>query len=154
MSFPRPEVDIRSPPADFGDLVDWLERWSYGLVLLEEYSLAELRAALSSVADAVRAHRRTSDRRIRRLRRTDEESARGASLLLSDHEWFETSLEQFWWFFRVVEQENHGGHRQALGQYGRILGEALRRHLTEERALEQRVALLDTPRPPGSVKQR
>jgi len=45
-----------------------------------------------------------------------------------------TSIEQLWWFYRVVEGEDHGGHRQALGQYGRILAEALRRHRAEERA--------------------
>ncbi|MGA8604413.1 MAG: hypothetical protein WB788_05050 [Thermoplasmata archaeon] len=154
MSFPRPEVDIRSPPADFEERVDWLERWSYGLVLLEEYPMADLRSALASVESAVRSHRTTCDRRIRRIPRGDEESDRGASLLLSDHEWFETSLEQFWWFFRVVEKEDHGGHRQALGQYGRVLGEALRRHLAEERALQQRVTLRDLSRSPGAVKKR
>ena len=138
MSFPRPEVDIRSPPGSFDELVDWLERWSYGLVLLEEYPLSEIRGALVAVSDAVATHRRAADRRIAALPPTDEETARGVKLLLSDHEWFEISLEQLWWFFHVVETEDHGGHRQALGQYGRVLGEALRRHRSDERRLESK----------------
>jgi len=134
--FPRPEVDIRSPPGTFDELVAWLERWSYGLVLIEGYSLPEIRAALLAVSEAVSAHRRAADPWLAALPPMDEETARGAKLLLSDHEWFETSLEQLWWFFHVVEKEDHGGHRQALGQYGRVLGEALRRHRSDERRLE------------------
>jgi hypothetical protein len=125
-------------------LIDWLERWSYGLVLLEEYPLADVRAAITEVENAVREHRISADRWAGPLQLADEEAARGAKVLLSDHEWFETSLEQFWWFFRVVEKEDHGGHRQALGQYGRVLGEALRRHRVDERRLEARKGALGT----------
>ena len=138
MTFPRPQVDIRSPPVEFDLLVDWLERWAYNLVLLEPYPLSDIRAAVAAVEGAVRRHRIEADRWVQSLRGADEESDRGAEILLSDHEWFETSLDQFWWFFRVVETEDHGGHRQALGQYGRVLGEALRRHRLDERGLEAR----------------
>jgi hypothetical protein len=141
--FPRPTVDLRAPPRQFDEKVEWLEQWSYGLVLLEEYPLADLRAAIVEIERAVRAHRVTADRWVLPLRNSDEETARGAKVVLSDHAWFETSLEQFWWFFRVVEKEDHGGHRQALGQYGRVLAEALRRHLDDERRLEQGSLALD-----------
>jgi len=136
--FPRPEVDIRTPPPAFDDLIEWLERWSYNLVLLEEFSLADIHAAIGSVETAVKVHREAADRWIAPLREGDEETARGARVILHDHEWFSTSLEQFWWFYRVVEQDDHGGHRQALGQYGRVLAEALRRHRRDERWLEDR----------------
>jgi hypothetical protein len=133
--FPRPEVDIRVVPEDFDGLVEWLERWSYNLVLLEEYALADVRTALEAVDHGVKAHRTEFDARLRSLSRTDDETARGAKIVRSDHDWFETSVDQLWWFFRVVENEDHGGHRQALGQYGRVLAEALRRHRTDERQL-------------------
>lgn len=138
MIIPCPEVDIRAPPRSFDAMIEWLEQWSYCLVLLEEYPLRDLRAALTTVERAVRSHRASADRWVAPLRTADAETARGARLILSDHEWFETSLEQFWWFFRVVEAEDHGGHRQALGQYGRILAEALRRHRRDERWLRTR----------------
>ncbi len=138
MAFSRPEVDIRRPPGSFDELVDWLERWSCGLVLLEKFPLSDIRTALAATVDAVLAHRVWADGWIGLLQHADEESARRARVLLNDHEWFETSLEQLWWFFRVVEKEDHGGNRQALGQYGRVLGEALRHHRADERRLELR----------------
>ncbi len=143
MSFPRPDVDIRSPPQSFDELIDWLEGWSYRLVLLEEYPLPEIRAALLAVSDAVSAHRQSAEGWIGTLLAADPEAAQGAGLLQSDHERFEASLEQLWWFFRVVEKEDHGGHRQALGQYGRVLAEALSRHRAEERRLEPKRSTLD-----------
>lgn len=136
MPVPLPPVDIRAPPPTFDEIVDWLERWSYGLVLLDEYALDDLRAAIRAVESAVHAHRGQTEVWVRTLGRLDEAVARSVRVVLSDHEWFETSLDQFWWFFRVVERENHGGHRQALGQYGRLLAEALRRHRLDERTLE------------------
>lgn len=128
-------MDIRAVPADFDELIDWLERWSYNLVLLEEYPLTEVRSALDAVDRAVRDHRTETDRKLRLLPEASDEAARGKKVILSDHDWFETSLEQFWWFYRVVEKEDHGGHRQALGQYGRVLAESLRRHRADERTL-------------------
>lgn len=142
MTFPRPEVDIRAPPSAFDPIVDWLEAWSYRLVLLEEYPLSDVRAALEVVAKAVREHRASTEGWLAPLRDSDEATARIVRVLLSDHEWFETSLEQFDWFFRVVEREDHGGHRQALGQYGRVFAESLRRHRRDERSLKAQ-------RPPG-----
>jgi len=119
-------------------MVEWLEGWSYALVLLEEYPLADLRRAVSVVEDRVRAHRASADAWVGALRSADEETARGAQVLLHDHEWFVTSLEQLDWFLRVVEDDDHGGNRQALGQYGRVFAEALRRHRRDERWLEGR----------------
>ncbi|MFI5413576.1 MAG: hypothetical protein ACHQ0I_03195 [Candidatus Lutacidiplasmatales archaeon] len=140
MPFPRPEVDIRSPPLDFDELVEWLERWSYRLVLLEEYPLHEIRSAIEAAETAVRGHRLSYDPWVLALSATEEGRAGEARVILSDHEWFVTSLDQFWWFFHVVSNEDHGGHRQALGQYGRVLAEALRRHRRDERPLERQLS--------------
>jgi len=144
---PRPVVDLRSPPPSFDDLIDWLESWSYALVLLENYPVADLRAAIMTVGSALRAHRASTDPWVTELLGAEEETSRTARVVLHDHEWFVTSLDQFDWFLRVVEGENHGGHRQALGQYGRVLAEALRRHRHDERGL----AAQDAARPRRAV---
>ena len=136
MTFPRPKVDIRAVPAEFDDVIDWLERWSYNLVLLEEYPLSDVRSAIAAVETTVRSHEEEADAWVRPLETAKGETGQRARVILNDHEWFSTSLEQFWWFFRVVEADDHGGHRQALGQYGRVIAEALRRHSRDERWLE------------------
>ena len=134
MPFPRPAVDITRAPTDFDALVDWFELVSYALVLLEEFRLPEIRAAVSKIEGAVLAHvsaspgtpRGTSGKsRVSELER----------LVDADHVWFRTSLEQLRWFLSVVERDDHGGNRQALGQYGRLLAESLRRHRRDEREI-------------------
>jgi hypothetical protein len=53
-------------------------------------------------------------------------------ILARDHRWFETSLGELDSLLDVVESDPHGGNRQALGQYWKVLLEALDRHLDEE----------------------
>jgi hypothetical protein len=133
MSFPPPPaVDIRASPAGFDALIDWLEAWSYRLVLLEEYPLPDVRAAVEAVERAVTGHRGEFEARLDRVDLADWDTSRLVRILRSDHEWFGISLEQLRWFLDVVETEDHGGHRQALGQFGRVFAEALRRHRTDE----------------------
>lgn len=153
MAFPRPPVDLRAPPAEFDDLIDWLERWSYALVLLEEYPLPDLRLAVSAVARAFGRHRVASDPWLTSIRPEDEEISQGVRVMLHDHEWFVASLEQLDGYLRVVEADNHGGHRQALGQYGRVLAEAMRRHRREERELERKHRGLAHDRPSIAEKR-
>lgn len=131
--FPRPEVDIAHPPADLDALIDWFERVSYRLVLLEEYRLNEIRSSLDSLDRSVRDHLRSTGGFRRRTGPSDSSKEELERLLMADHAWFRTSLEQLWWFFAVVEEDDHGGNRQALGQYGRVLAESLRRHRQMER---------------------
>ncbi|HXY46748.1 MAG TPA: hypothetical protein VEK13_02470, partial [Thermoplasmata archaeon] len=56
MPFPRPAVDISRAPTDFDALIDWFELVSYALVLLEEFSLTEIRSAVARIEAAVLAH--------------------------------------------------------------------------------------------------
>lgn len=58
-----------------------------------------------------------------------------AQRLREEHARFLTSVEQLRWFLAVVQREDHGGHRQALGQYWKVLLEALGRHTAEELTL-------------------
>ncbi len=67
--------------------------------------------------------------------------------LAREHERFRTSVDQLVAILAVVEQDDHGGHRQALGQYGRIFTEALRLHRTDERPRRRRRG---TPHRPGN----
>jgi hypothetical protein len=130
MSFPRPAVDIRAPPEDLDALIDWFELVSSNLVLLEEYPIADVESACARVGQALRLHSSqglpspavSEDAGLDELRR----------VLEADHRWFERSLDQLDWSLDIVRREDHGGHRQALGQYGRILAESLRRHRADE----------------------
>jgi hypothetical protein len=129
---PGAEPTLSPSPSEIDPLIGWLERASDGLVHLEPYGLEELRAMVRRVAEVVATHTREFDPRLGATLRPSDRPATGA-LLRADHAWFSVSLEQMAWFFGIVENEDHGGHRQALGQYGRLLAEALRRHRDLER---------------------
>jgi hypothetical protein len=149
MPFPRPIVDIRRPPAEFDALIEWFEAASYRLVLLEEYSLEEVRRMVEVVVAAVALHSRLEDPLLAALPPSSPEDATLARILVADHVWFRTSTEQLEWFFSIVANEDHGGHRQALGQYGRVFAESLRRHRSDERELVGRSAS-EAPRDPAA----
>lgn len=119
---------IDRAPADIDALVDWFEWVSERLVLLDDFSLADVRRAIGSVDSAIRRHLANSP---------NPPSTAGsvAARIALDHRMFPTSLDQLAWFLAIVERDDHGGNRQALGQYGRLLAEALRRHREDERHL-------------------
>jgi hypothetical protein len=129
---------IRPPPPGFDEFVSWLGEVSDRLVLVEGFPLEDVRRAVWLAHDRVRAHLR-ADLPVG-SERTSKGPSRESTLwetVLLEHRWFETSLEELVGLLRVVEQDDHGGHRQALGQYGRILAAALERHRRDERELEQ-----------------
>lgn len=113
--------------------MDWFDRVSGNLVLLEEYAPGELRAAVEAMARALDAHLAESGSRPRLGVAGTGETSR-AAVLDADHERLRASAEQLRALLRVVERDDHGGNRQALGQYGRVLTEALRRHRRDERS--------------------
>lgn len=124
-----------SPPVELASMADWFESLSYGLVLLVPYPLDNLRAAVRAFERAMARHSVEWDSK--HARAASEAPSRNplARVVESDHTWFSTSFEQLRWFLGIVENEDHGGHRQALGQYGRLVSEAVRRHLDDERRL-------------------
>lgn len=122
-------VDIRAPPADVDAFAEWLDRVSERLVLLEPYSLEEVRGAVHAVVEGMRRH-------LDRPPAVAEERLRAE--LAEEHARYRTSLEEVQGLLRVIESDDHGGHRQALGQYGRVLAESLRAHRARERAVADR----------------
>lgn len=124
----------RSPDAvgeeAFDRQIARFERFSVGLVLLEDPGAELLRREVEEFAGAVRAHLGASTRT--GLASTGLEDP---SNLGEEHRRFLDSLEVLSWLLGIVERDGHGGNRQALGQYGKILTEALRLHRDRERTL-------------------
>lgn len=149
---PRPSVELGSPPVEFDALTDWFELVSDQLVLLEEYSLEDVGRAVRTTQEALRRHAETEVPEL--PSREDPASARHdlRRILVSEHAWFQRSIEQLGWFLAIVERENHGGHRQALGQYGRILAEAVKRHRSDERRFAAEATVLASPDPRGDKR--
>jgi hypothetical protein len=141
---PPPDASLGPSPSELDPLIRWLDVASDGLVLLEPYRLDDLRGMVRRVAEVVATHTREYDARLGAEPPPGGRPATWA-LLRADHAWFSVSLEQLAWFFGIVENEDHGGHRQALGQYGRLLAEALRRHRDLEREYFRRSSAAVVP---------
>ena len=124
------------------------DRFATALVRLEPFTLDEVRVEVRRFAAAVEHHLRAS--RPHQSRTGSSRSQRPAigGRLDREHERFRTSVEELRLLLQVVERDDHGGHRQALGQYGRIFVEALRLHRGDERlpAVGDRAGTPPTPR--------
>ncbi len=116
----------------FDSEIDGFDHLSRSLVLLDARPLAELRRQVLDFAASLEAHVRGSPRGNDPTRDGVPASEAGAERLRDEHIRFLASVVELRGLLEVVVQEDHGGHRQALGQYGRLLVEALRRHRTEE----------------------
>lgn len=131
MVTPLSLAEAHAVPRSLDAMIPWFESLSCGLVLLEPYALDDLRHAVNSFRELL----------LRHLARSDAPTSAAVSsdpvrrLVEADHRRFSATLEQLGWLLGIVESEDHGGHRQALGQYGRLVCEAARRHLADERAL-------------------
>jgi hypothetical protein len=128
--------DLRRPPSGLDARIDWFDQIGAELVRLATYPLPDLERALSTFDGTVRAHLSDPGSGAPSVERP--RPGGGSHLLESEHERFVTSLEQLWWFYSIVERDDHGGHRQALGQYMRIFAEALRRHRDDESSPDSR----------------
>lgn len=94
------------------------ERLSVDLVLLEPIGREQLVGELTRFTRTVRGH-------LAGVPPTDPGGR-------AEHRRFEESLEVLGWLEAIVEEDDHGGNRQALGQYGKLLTEALRAHRSQE----------------------
>ncbi len=151
------ETSLRTDgPTDLDALLDRFDRLSFGLVRLEAYSLEEIRRAVDDLAEAVEVHAARAGPSALARHGSPLSEDRPRSPLGLEHDRFRTSVEQLRWFLAIVEREDHGGHRQALGQYGRVLVEALRRHRSDERRSERRTSdsRARTGLPPASPKRK
>jgi hypothetical protein len=122
------------PDADLLRIIDDFDRVSCGLVLLEPYGIEEVAVAIRRLCAAVEIHVEN--------RRKNGGVEAGCSVhtsdrseeLEDDHARFQASLAELAALLEIISQDDHGGNRQALGQYGKILSEALRKHLRAEDA--------------------
>ncbi|MCI4319819.1 MAG: hypothetical protein L3J87_04090 [Thermoplasmata archaeon] len=109
-----------------------LDRHSEELVALAPTPVHDVRRSVANLeAELLEAHPPLVARWLRESDLTGAEADR----LASDHRWFPEGFAEIRGLLDVVERDDHGGNRQAVGQYGRILLEAIRRHLSEEEAL-------------------
>ncbi len=107
-------VPAGTPPRTLPDLIPWFEQFSRGLVRLAHPSIAEIQTAIDALDSALRVGAPPP--------MTSGTPAPDAG------PWRE-ALEQLHWLLGIVERDDHGGNRQALGQYGLLVAESLRAHL-------------------------
>ncbi len=127
MAEPAGRGDPSHVPEELDRLADRLDRLSRALVLLEERPLEAVRFEVRRFSDALAEH-------CSRPASSSAASAdpAGRRLLEEEHRRFLGSVEQLRVLLGVVSHDDHGGHRQALGQYGRLVVESLRRHRADE----------------------
>ncbi len=140
------------PPGPMGDrpmresdpAAQCLERWSSfpeDLVLLRESSIARIEAAESDWREGWGRHVRASERLLDSLPADHRAGTTDAQTLRREHGALVGSLDELSALVEIVRHDGHGGNRQALGQYWRLLREALERHIRDEAELP--------PPPPG-----
>jgi hypothetical protein len=108
-----------------------------GLVLLEPIPLARLRRTVDDLVAAWPRHV-VEARSAFAAGRSGVRGPEPLGRLEAEHAWVRDSLAELNGLLGLVTANDHGGNRQALGQYWRLLNEALRRHIAEEEALRGR----------------
>ena len=130
-----PVVDPRErSPAGVDEALERFDRFSSALVRLEVFSLEEVRGSVAAFLTEVEVHLGGSPIPPVGSDRPPRAGPPEGDRLEGEHERFRTSVDELRSLLGVVEGDDHGGHRQALGQYGRIFAEALRLHRRDERA--------------------
>lgn len=102
------------------------------LVLLGSRPVGELRAEIDRVAGVLDRHAGETAPFLAALRASHRPVPIDTGLLEREHAVFPESVGQLRVFLAVVEQDDHGGNRQALGQYWTALVEALELHDRDE----------------------
>jgi len=118
----------------FDQEIDRFDRFAGDLVRLEPFSRDALHETVVRFAALVEHHLELAAQVSDGRRGTDGGALARRGVLHREHERFRASVAELRGLLAVVEAEDHGGHRQALGQYGRILAEALRAHCRDEGA--------------------
>jgi hypothetical protein len=105
------------------------------LVRIEPIALGTIASELDAIErELVRDHPRALDPFLARAEAAPNGSQELRKVLIGEHGRFPESIDQLRWFYGVVLHDDHGGHRQALGQYWAILLESVARHLEDEAA--------------------
>jgi len=111
----EPRTSVPAP--HLPELLSWYAEFSRSLVRLSDCSLPQIREAVERMDAALADHARSPG--------TTRE-------LEADHLWFQETRSQLQWLVGILNREDHGGHRQALGQYGLLVVESVVDHLTRE----------------------
>lgn len=127
--------------------VERFDVFSASLVRLEPHPFEEVRRTVEGFAALVERHLQGAPRRPPGAVHGTPGWSEREERLYREHERFLVSIEQLRGILLVVEADDHGGHRQALGQYGRIFAEAMRMHRREERAQGRRRPSRRPPHP-------
>jgi hypothetical protein len=114
-------------------LVDSQRSIVTALVRIEPVTLGTIATEVDAIERALLGdHPRTVDPFLAEAPALPDRTERLRLVLIEEHRRFPESIGQLRWFWGVVRNEDHGGHRQALGQYWAILLESVVRHLEDE----------------------
>ena len=129
------EEILRSATQSIRTVSDLLARWSElpdDLVLSRTREDGRVERAARELAEALREHASRVDRLLALSSDDARIGSASAGRLRREHEVFATSVSELKGLIAVVHREGHDGNRQALGQYWRLLWEALRIHVEDE----------------------
>jgi len=148
---PVPTADRARPTRDLDETLERFDQFSLALIRLEPFPLDEVRRSVERFRRAVNHHLLAARSAARDRPATPARPEGGR--LEREHERFQASVDELGQLLLVVEDDDHGGHRQALGQYGRIFTEALRVHRRDELEEERRSPRKRGPARPGCPGQ-
>jgi hypothetical protein len=123
--------------ADLGALVTEQSGVADGLVLLHDHPLSVLQRETDRLRQRLLERHPGSMEWMLRGTETAGGDRAASRRIRAEHERFRASLAQLDWLLTIVRENDHGGNRQALGQYWRILLGSIVPHVEEETRLLQ-----------------